>query len=419
MTLNEKSIAAIRRRAQDTAKLIETPHHAERGLRLLAYPTGRLVWSLRTTRRGSAKVLRLVLGDFPAMGVLDAQKAALAAKTETRAGIDPNEKRKAGIAASDGAITLSQLLEEWFTSPKAKARSRIEYRRSIGVTFRKLMDQPMTKINYLAVQRLAYDHAKTAPTGASHAVAYFKSIMKYAKALGHITIEQYVQLKLVEKPAAYKERQRILSPEELAAVIGVCRSPRDHDLSEAYGDLILFIMLTACRLREASNMPWRELTLEDAEPRWVLPAARSKNGKPHITPLSHQAAALLVRRRRDVLELDGVIDLDAPVFSNEEGRFWRHNWRRRLEQIERASDTSGWTHHDLRRTSRTMMSELRVPGAVADLVLNHTPPKLDRTYDVYQFLPERAAALQSLADRLDVIAHGGAQVVRMGRTSGA
>ena len=54
-----------------------------------------------------------------------------------------------------------------------------------------------------------------------------------------------------------------------------------------------------------------------------------------------------------------------------------------------------FVNHDLRRTVRTRLSQLRVRTEVAELVIGHTLKGLHATYDVHAYLDERREALQA------------------------
>ena len=51
--------------------------------------------------------------------------------------------------------------------------------------------------------------------------------------------------------------------------------------------------------------------------------------------------------------------------------------------------------HDLRRTCRTGLAKLRIPPHIAERVLNHAQERIASTYDVYDYLDERRAALDA------------------------
>ena len=65
--------------------------------------------------------------------------------------------------------------------------------------------------------------------------------------------------------------------------------------------VLLFIVLTAARLSEATGATWGEIDLREA--RWQVPDERMKSGKGHTVPLSLQALEIL--RRAQALKGDG------------------------------------------------------------------------------------------------------------------
>ena len=77
-------------------------------------------------------------------------------------------------------------------------------------------------------------------------------------------------------------RKRVLTDVELQA-FWKATEPRN-----AYNRMLRFILLTATRLREASNMRRSELNGE-----WLIPAARYKGNHDHLIPLSDAARAVL------------------------------------------------------------------------------------------------------------------------------
>jgi integrase len=62
-----------------------------------------------------------------------------------------------------------------------------------------------------------------------------------------------------------------------------------------------------------------------------------------------------------------------------------------------------WTLHDLRRTSRSLMSRAGVHRDVAERVLGHAQPGVEGVYDRHQYRDEKAQALKMLAGLLDNI----------------
>jgi integrase len=66
-----------------------------------------------------------------------------------------------------------------------------------------------------------------------------------------------------------------------------------------------------------------------------------------------------------------------------------------------------WTFHDLRRTVRTRLPQLKVPDLIAELILAHRQPVLRVTYDLYAYLDEKRDALERWATRLSAIIEPG------------
>src|SRR5439155_11034595 len=80
--------------------------------------------------------------------------------------------------------------------------------------------------------------------------------------------------------AKERARERILSDDELRAVWAAATG--------VFGRMVRFILLTAARRSEASEMTWAEIDGRD----WTLPAARNKAKIDFVRPLSEAAMSL-------------------------------------------------------------------------------------------------------------------------------
>ena len=78
--------------------------------------------------------------------------------------------------------------------------------------------------------------------------------------------------------------------------------------------------------------------------------------------------------------------------------------RAELAELER------WTIHDLRRTSRTLMSRAGVSADIAEQCLGHAIPGVRGIYDRHRFEDEKRAASRRMprdrADRLSATERG-------------
>jgi integrase len=174
-----------------------------------------------------------------------------------------------------------------------------------------------------------------------------------------------------------RARDRVLDDSEVAKVW-------------ATGDrFVRFLLLTAARRTEASDMVWREVSKDGV---WVLPAARNKAKVDLIRPLPKAALAALPARG----------DNGDYVFSNTPGKPLR-TYSRLIKQIHAKSGTSNWTLHDLRRTARTLLSRAGVNADHAERCLGHVIGGVRGVYDRHEFFAEKKHALEALAHEIGLI----------------
>jgi hypothetical protein len=70
--------------------------------------------------------------------------------------------------------------------------------------------------------------------------------------------------------------------------------------------------------------------------------------------------------------------------------------------------------HDLRRSARTGFGALPVPDNIKELVINHAPSSLHRTYDLHSYREEKRLCLDLWAKHLrDVVTPPPANVMRL------
>ena len=158
-------------------------------------------------------------------------------------------------------------------------------------------------------------------------------------------------------PPARKRRERVLSPDELRALLRAL-----DGLSYPWGPMVRLLVFTGSRLNEVARMAWKEADLAGAL--WTLPAERSKNGREHALELSQEAVALLgalpKRPGGYVFTTSGRTPVSG--FSK---------MKRRLDAAL-GPDFPPWRLHDLRRTFATLMAdELGVDEKLIDHLLNH------------------------------------------------
>jgi integrase len=199
----------------------------------------------------------------------------------------------------------------------------------------------------------------------------------------------------VVKPAQGGGRARVLSDSELAAIWRACGN-------DDYGRIVRLLILTGCRRGEIGDMRWPEIDLERGT--WTLPAARSKNGRPHTLPLM---PAML-----DIIEGVPRMVSRPQLFGQRAAGFTR--WSIDKPELDRRSGVTGWTVHDIRRTVATRMADLGVQPHVIEAALNHVSGHRRGVAGIYNrsvYEREVATALSLWADHIATIVSGGERKV--------
>ncbi|MBL9070513.1 MAG: tyrosine-type recombinase/integrase [Sphingopyxis sp.] len=194
-----------------------------------------------------------------------------------------------------------------------------------------------------------------------------------------------------EPPPAAASRDRVLSDDELR-IVWVASG----DLGPIFSAFVRLLLLTGQRRDEVGALEWQELDRARAE--WILPAARAKNAREHLVPLSKEAVALLDAlaggkkwpRSGFVLTTDGG-KTRVKGFSGRKGKLDMQIAN--LVTQEEAPPFIPWRFHDLRRSAATGMQKLRIPGEWIEAVQNRRKPGVAGTYQRYTYLDEKREAL--------------------------
>jgi integrase len=143
-----------------------------------------------------------------------------------------------------------------------------------------------------------------------------------------------------------------------------------------------------------------------------LPAARSKNKRPHQLPIMPAMAAIIetVPRRATREFLFGV---HAPTGFM--------GWDSGKRALDARSGVTDWTVHDLRRTAATKMADIGVAPHIIETILNHQSGHKRGPAGIYnrsRYEREVRSALALWHDRIRTIVAGGAprKVIPFGTT---
>jgi integrase len=205
----------------------------------------------------------------------------------------------------------------------------------------------------------------------------------------------------VKPVGAERSRERILTDDELRWFW-----QGTEKLGQPFGPLFRLLLLTAQRREEVSGMSSREI---DGD-KWVIPAARAKNGRAHSVHLSQAALGTLAGVKRMASKPGYIFTTtgDRPASGYSKAKERLDGFMLDIARAEIAADGGEperleiphWTLHDLRRTAASGMARIGINLPVIEKVLNHVSGSFGGVAGVYNrhsFSEEMERALDAWA----------------------
>jgi integrase len=384
------------------------------GLYLIVQPSGVKSWALRYRRKGDGKAVKHTIGSYPAVTLKDARSAAIALRAEIERGADPHGAkvvaRRQTVEDSFDAVARRYIADlrfrrkrswEWYArllglapngSPETldiiRDGSTDRGRRRVSLVDRwgnrRIGDITDTDIIHALDQISGH-----APILANRLHAILSALFTWARKKRLVASNPCADL---DRPAEEKSRDRVLDDKELRKVWNAA-----GELGHPHAGIVKLLILTGQRRNEIAGLRWSEVDLEDRA--LHLPAARTKNGRPHDVPLSASALAV-------VASLPRLIDAEY-VFTIRRKPIV--NLSHMKERLDAASGVKSWRLHDLRRTVASGLQRLGVRLEVTEAVLNHRSGSMAGIVGVYQrhdYAAEKRDALARWADHVDAVVSG-------------
>ena len=415
----------------------EIPDARATGLYLIVQPkpSGAKSWALRF-RRPDGRPAKMTLGpvdlsdrettDDPVIGgpltLLQARELAAKIGRKRATGKDVIEERKADIdrkrtaKADRAANSFDTALRKFFSDYKTKRSSRprrwrdnsnllgLRYppgsdpataepkvdKGSLADTWR---DKPVAEIDVHDVHTVV-SAARSKPHGSEGRARKLHAALSIL--FSWLLRERRVTANPcggVWRPAPPPARERTLTDAEIAAFWHGC-----DVIGAPFGSLFQFLLITGCRLREASNTTRAEIAADGV---WTIPGSRTKNGRTFSLTLPPLALQIIAK---------------VPVIESESGFIFTTNGRTPVSgfsvakrQLDAAMKGAGhavpeFRLHDLRRTAATGMARLGTSLPVIEKVLNHISGSFGGIVSVYQkfdYASEKADALARWAQHVD------------------
>lgn len=371
----------------------------EKGLYLEVTPKGSKRWRLKYRFGGKEK--RLSLGTYPDTTL----KAAREKRDENRAllaeGIDPSAHRKAEKVArvKAEANDFEAVAREWWETVHqhkvSESHAKKNLRRLENHAFPVLARRPIADITPAEVlEVLRRLERKNQVENAHRVKTLIGQVFRYAIPTGRAERDVTADLKDALRSPNVRHQPALTTPEELAPLLRAIEAYSGQPATVAALKLTPMLFTRPGELRKAA---WADFDLEagtwDYQP--------TKRGNPLLTPLPHQALAIL----REMRPISG---RGYYVFPANRGR------DRPLSEntINAALKSLGYggqvVAHGFRATARTILVErLGYPDEIVEMQLGHNVRDVHgRAYNRATFYEQRREMLQAWADYLDSLREG-------------
>jgi integrase len=173
----------------------------------------------------------------------------------------------------------------------------------------------------------------------------------------------------LEAPVRLKSRDRVLSDDELTALLA------QSQVAGSFGAFVRLLILTGQRKGEIVSLRGEMIDTK----RGTISLPMTKNGRPHTFPFGDAVLAVVA-----TLPAEGNLfpgrqaseDLNEPSVFN--------GFSKAMDQFRNDCGIAHWTLHDLRRTFATGLQRLGVRLEVIEALLNHVSGTRAGIVGVYQ-----------------------------------
>jgi integrase len=336
-------------------------------------------------------------------------------KARARLGQDIIAEKEAA-RSKPATSTLGQVVPKYLSARECELRERTYTgaKRYLERSWRPLHERPIEAITRANIVGVIDDlERNSGKVAADRARTALSALFAWAIDRGYCDANPTMNIRARNQNGA---RTRVLTEAELVEVWKAC-------LDDEYGRIVRLLMLTGQRRAEIGDLEWQEINI--AERQIELPDTRTKNGRPHIVPLSEEALAIINviprRERRDLVFGSGAGGFSAwsKAKADLDGRIAMAR-AQAAHQGAQIKPMPAWTLHDIRRSFVTHINERKLaPPHVVEALVNHVSGHLAGVAGVYNkalYLAERRQTLERWGAHVAVLVHGrGSKVVPLKR----
>jgi len=384
----------------------------DKGLYIRITESGTAFWVFRYSANGKRR--QVILGEFGrapvGLSLAEAKDLAAEKRSAVRNGLDPLAEKKRGEASklktvNDVALDWLSQCEKRLDNPKIPKRI---YFKEISPTIGELKATQVKAMDILSIVRSISDSGR--PSISNDTLMYLKQIFNHAIKLGLADSNPALPFSIKDAGGTEKSRTRALTFDELKIFFDCCQKHSDIFTRDNYIAVLLLVTL-GVRKTELTAAKWNEFDLEELV--WNLDASRTKTDAdiripipnallPYLQELKTRACGsdyLFPNRRASKRRAYISDDTLNHALNKMFGKKVDSN-KKPYPNILGDAGLEYFVIHDLRRTCRSLLAELKVPPHIAERCLNHKVKGVEGIYDRYDYCDERAKALNALVNKL-------------------
>jgi integrase len=406
-----RGTVALTHRWIDALRAGEAPYRVSdqrcTGLAVRVAPSGIKTWDLAYRIRGSGKVRRVSLGRIADVSLETARDRANELTSAARAGRDLIIEEEESRAAAASRLTVQQLIELYVRRRvNGRLRTALDIERRLYRALAPILTRCADDVRRRDIRELLDAVAdRGIEREAEKRRQTVGAMFRWALSQDVVETDATAGLKAYDPGTP---RDRVLSVEEIETLWKWFDSSA---LPSDPADIMKLELLIGARCGEISGLCAEEINRDEWT--WTLPAARSKNKRPRVTPLIGVARQIIEARLSNIQA--------GPLFTAETGtvltaaHVGHYLWARRDKlPIDK------FTTHDLRRTVATMLAEMGIALDLVAAVVGHEAGgketrTLVRHYVRTDLIERKVHVLCSWDERLQDIVAGreAAKVVRL------
>jgi integrase len=231
------------------------------------------------------------------------------------------------------------------------------------------------------------------PSERFHVVVAGRVFFNWAKKRHYIERNPFDGIIAAKSP----RRSHIISDLDLKRIWVACNSGSE-ELPVHYPVIVKLLILLGQRRGEIAALQADWIQRDTI----TLPGHITKNHEQHTFPTGQTA--------KDILAAQSQAGLLFPARGRTDRPF--NGWSKSKKALDKLSGVTGWTLHDLRRKFRSTLGALGVAPHIGERLVNHisAQTEMERTYDLYRYLPEMRAAMEKWEAHLTFLLRNSPQI---------